>query len=106
MAVGTLPAEVWGCFKKPASVSLTISLRIVAGETPKVWYFSIASEEIGSPDLTYKSTIAVKSCFCLSERSVILRLLSRLHRVHRGAQDKQPLLQLLHHLPKPATSEV
>ena len=45
---GTLPAEVCGCVRYPISSRSDISLRMVAGLTPRSYFFAIDLEPTGS----------------------------------------------------------
>ena len=64
--VGTLPAEVWGCFKYPISVSLFISPLIVAGQKSSLLFSSKSSELTGFALFIYNLTSSFSMFFCLS----------------------------------------
>ena len=46
--MGTRPADVCGCFKKPMLSSSAMTFLMVAGLTPRAWFMAMAFELTGS----------------------------------------------------------
>ena len=70
-SVGTRPAEVWRCSRRPSSSRSAITLRTVAGDRPISWRRVTVRDPTASPLCRYSATTACKILRARRDSSVV-----------------------------------